>query len=66
MTGPKLFVRLEEPHFRKLVAGERVAIETVAGDQVELILADIGWGRMLGAIETAREAVRQRRRDDGY
>ena len=57
------YVRLDEPHFRKLVAGEHVTVLTGDGREVEIILADIGWGRIFAAVEAAKEANRARRGD---
>ncbi len=59
----KAYVRLDEAHFRKIVAGESVTLLTSDGREVELILADIGWGRIFAAVEATRDAAR--RRDDG-
>jgi hypothetical protein len=48
-----LRVALDEPGFKKLVGGEVVALETVDGQQVRLILSDIGWGRIFAAVAEA-------------
>jgi hypothetical protein len=58
--APPLYVRLDEPGFRKLVAGESVSLETATGQEVRLILADIGWGRIRNAVEQARDRTRAR------
>lgn len=47
-------VALNEEDFRNLVAGKVVTISSgrvVRGISVEIILSDIGWGRMYAAIE---------------
>jgi len=60
------YVRIEEPHFRKLVAGEHVTVLTGDNREVEIILADIGWGRIYAAVEAARGRSRAAaKRDDG-
>jgi hypothetical protein len=46
---------LDEAVFRELVAGRVVKLELNTGGHVELILRDIGWARMLQAIEDAKE-----------
>ena len=72
MAEPRpLHVRLDEAGFRKLVAGEAVTLEAPGGEEVRLILADIGWGRITSAVEQARDRYRacpwrkQGARDDG-
>jgi hypothetical protein len=47
-------VRLDEAALRKLVSGQSVELKTPDGEEVHLILADIGWGRIYAAVEGAR------------
>jgi hypothetical protein len=47
---------LDEADFRDLVAGREVQARTLGAETVALILADIGWARMLVAIEDAIRA----------
>ena len=51
--GVPVRVALSEADFRKLVRGETVIKETITGKVVELILSDIGWGRIYNAVDTA-------------
>lgn len=44
---------LDEDAFRKLVRGEVVKLRTADDHYVELILSDIGWGRMEKALVDA-------------
>jgi hypothetical protein len=44
---------LDEEAFRELVAGKVVELMTTTNTPIELILSDIGWSRMLIAIEDA-------------
>jgi len=44
---------LDETSFRLLVAGKPATIKLPDGNEVALILSDIGWSRMLRAIEDA-------------
>ena len=44
---------LDEAEFRELVAGSEVQVRTLGAETVALILADIGWSRMLVAIDDA-------------
>lgn len=48
-----IYLRLDEAAFRLLVAGDPVALTAIGGEEVRLILADIGVGRMLAAIKNA-------------
>jgi hypothetical protein len=41
--------------FRQIVAGAVVTTQSVSGQPVEIILADIGWVRMVRAILDAME-----------
>ena len=71
MAERPLHVRLDEAGFRKLVAGEAVTLEAPGGQEVRLILADIGWGPITRAVEQARDRYsacpwrKQGARDDG-
>lgn len=51
---------LGEDEFRELVGGDEVQVRTLGAETVALILADIGWARMLTAID---DAMRGRMRD---
>jgi hypothetical protein len=44
---------LDEAAFRDLVAGNVVKLRTTTNLSVELLLSDIGWSRMLTAVEDA-------------
>jgi hypothetical protein len=44
---------LDEEAFRELVAGKVVKLMTTTNTPLELILSDIGWSRMLQAIDDA-------------
>lgn len=46
-------VALDEEGFRKLVRGEVVELRTADDHRVELILSDIGFGRMVDAVNEA-------------
>jgi len=51
---PKIYVRLEEADFANLVAGRAVEISPKdGGPTIKIILADIGWGRMVDCIRKA-------------
>lgn len=55
---------LGEDEYRELVAGREVQVKTLGAETVALILADIGWARMLIGIEEAmrgqmRDAIRE-------
>lgn len=50
MSDRPLRARLDEAAFRQLVAGEVVVLETNTGQALELILADIGYTRLLRAV----------------
>jgi len=52
---PPIRVRLDELTFRQLVAGEVVRLVAARGESVELILADIGFDKMLDAIDAVRD-----------
>lgn len=51
----KLRARIDEQAFRELVAGRVAKLETSDGDDltVEVILADVGWDRMVDAVTDA-------------
>jgi len=49
---PDIRVRLEFEDFRDLVGGRVVEVKTPQGT-VKIILADIGWESMMGAVEEA-------------
>jgi hypothetical protein len=51
---------LDAADFRDLVAGREVQARTLGAETVMLILADIGWARMLIAID---DAMRERMHD---
>ena len=57
----KGYARLDEGHFKKLVAGEHVTVLTGDGREIEIMLADIGWGRIYAAVEAARDRRRSGR-----
>ena len=46
-------VRLDEQEFRDLVRGAVVKTRSSQGEEVELILADIGFARMLDLVKGA-------------
>lgn len=62
--GSTAYVRLEEADFKKLVAGEHVSLLTADGRAVEILLADIGWGRIQAAVEQAYRRSWRPRDDD--
>lgn len=56
MIGHPVFVRLDDAEFRQLVRGEVVEIEGRCGPEivpVRVILADIGFDRMLRHLDRA-------------
>jgi hypothetical protein len=55
MTARPRRVVLDEAGFRRLVRGEVVALRTVAGEEVHLALADIGWAAMYDAVLMGRD-----------
>jgi hypothetical protein len=57
MNAP-LRIVIDETAFRRLVAGELVT-HAVGNRQVELILSDIGWTKMMHAIGEAIERGRR-------
>jgi hypothetical protein len=63
-----LRAKIDEQAFRELVAGKVVRLETPrygAEIAIEVILEDIGWGRMLDAIANAvAEQLKDKPRDD--
>jgi hypothetical protein len=52
-------ITLGEEQFRRLVAGNLIAINTAAGAQVHVMLADIGAKPMIAAIVDAIEGGRR-------
>ena len=60
-TELSLYVRLDEDGFRRLVRGESVSLHTTSGQEVRLILADIGWVKIRGAVEDGWKWVTGRR-----
>jgi hypothetical protein len=52
-AGP-IRIRLDEAAFRQLVAGDVVTLPGAKGETVALILEDIGWDRMIKAVEEER------------
>jgi hypothetical protein len=61
---PPIRIVLDEEAFRALVAGAVASFPTLGDRNVEIILSDIGFDRMLIAVEDAIEA-RQILRNDG-
>ena len=53
-----IYVKLDEEAFRALVQGHEAVVRLRSGEEVRLILADIGWGRMRAAITDAENAAR--------
>lgn len=51
---PVIRAVIDEAAFRDLVAGRVATLRTADGGRVEIILSDIGWSRMLLAIDAAR------------
>lgn len=50
----QIFIQLDEEHLKALVLGQEARITTTNGaTEVRMILADIGWTRILEAIRTA-------------
>jgi hypothetical protein len=60
MSEPPLYVALDECGFKTLLRGMAVTLNTVGGQEVRLILKDIGWGRIINAVEAAFEESRKR------
>ncbi len=57
-------VRLEEEDFRALVVGDVVTLKDQAsGREVEIILADIGFGPMENALDDAIASSAQKSRE---
>jgi hypothetical protein len=52
MSNP-VYISLEEDTFRDLVAGKVATVRSQTGQEVRIILSDIGFGRMLTAIANA-------------
>jgi len=51
---PKIHICLEEADFANLVAGKVVELAPKeGGPTIKIILADIGWGRMIDCIRKA-------------
>lgn len=48
-----IYVKLDEAAFTALVRGKEARVIAPDGSDVRLILADIGWGRMMAAIDAA-------------
>jgi hypothetical protein len=69
MPSPRKFV-IDEAAFRDLVDGRTVTLMTRDGHQIQAVLADIGFTRMLQAIAAARgvapTAVQWKDPDDDY
>lgn len=59
----KAYVALDEKDLRHLVSGQSVTKLAVNGIEVDIILSDIGWGRIWAAVEDGY-ATHKRRRDD--
>lgn len=57
----KAYVALDEKDLRALVRGESVAKLAPNGIEVEVILKDIGWGRISAAVQDAWESARRAR-----
>ncbi len=55
MSTKPMRIKLDETHFRALVAGEVATVTTHTGREVTILLADIGFDVMLLAIEAAME-----------
>jgi hypothetical protein len=54
---PTIYLRLDEAAFRELVAGRTTELWSQNGKHlVRVMLADIGWVRMVSAICDAQEA----------
>jgi hypothetical protein len=49
---------MDEAAFRDLVGGKIVKLRTAGGEEVEIILSDIGWGLMLKAVHEVMEFMR--------
>jgi hypothetical protein len=60
MSSAPLYVRLDEAGFKKLLRGCPAELQTIAGQEVRVILADIGWGRIWAAVEQAYAEQRGR------
>jgi hypothetical protein len=58
IMGNPIYVKLDEEAFRALVQGREARVSSQSGAEVRLILADIGWGRMLAAITDAENEAR--------
>jgi hypothetical protein len=50
---------IDETAFRDLVDGRAVTLTLGTGSKIDVILSDIGWARMLLAIEDARGTPRR-------
>jgi hypothetical protein len=59
----KAYVALDEKDLRALVRGETVPKLAVNGVEVDVILRDIGWGRIWAAVEDGY-ATQRRKRDE--
>jgi len=62
MFGIKpLHLKIDESDFRELVRGHTISVRTVEGKKVNVILADMGWDRLMMAIQDAmRQHIKKR------
>jgi hypothetical protein len=60
----KAYVALDEKDLRALVRGESVAKLAPNGAEVEIILKDIGWGRIAAAVQDGWETMRRKRDEE--
>ena len=60
----KAYVSLDEKDLRALVRGESVAKLAPSGLEVDIILKDIGWGRIAAAVQDAWESFRRKRDEE--
>jgi hypothetical protein len=57
----KAYVALDEKDLRALVKGQSVTKLAPNGAEVEVILKDIGWGRIAAAVQDGWESARRGR-----
>ena len=53
MSERSIRVVIDEAAFRALVAGQAASLRTADGLEVEAILSDIGWAKMVAAFDDA-------------
>jgi hypothetical protein len=60
----KAYVALDEKDLRALMRGESVAKLAPNGAEVDVILKDIGWGRISAAVQDTWETMKRKRDEE--